>query len=65
MKINIDLQSEYVSQRDSRVEFISGFTGSNAYAVITRDQALLWTDNRYFIQARTTCQKYFNFYDNF
>lgn len=33
-----------------RVEFISGFTGSNAYAIITAEKALLWTDGRYFIQ---------------
>ena len=31
--------------------FISGFTGSAGTAVITKDEAGLWTDGRYFIQA--------------
>lgn len=35
----------------ARREFISGFTGSAGTAVITKDQALLWTDARYFLQA--------------
>ncbi|MDR2939065.1 MAG: aminopeptidase P family protein, partial [Clostridiales bacterium] len=33
------------------VKFISGFTGSNATVLITKDEALLWTDGRYFVQA--------------
>ncbi|KAJ7944332.1 putative Xaa-pro aminopeptidase [Quillaja saponaria] len=44
-------QSEYVSARDKRREFISGFTGSAGLALITKKEALLWTDGRYFLQA--------------
>ncbi|KAG4987887.1 hypothetical protein JHK85_030870 [Glycine max] len=80
-------QSEYVSARDKRREFVSGFTGSAAsiglgfklppvsafscncfnstyrvlsiqligsrgsLALITKNEALLWTDGRYFLQA--------------
>ncbi|CAJ1929997.1 unnamed protein product [Sphenostylis stenocarpa] len=44
-------QSEYVSARDKRREFISGFTGSAGLALITKNEALLWTDGRYFLQA--------------
>ncbi|CAG0885290.1 unnamed protein product [Cyprideis torosa] len=43
--------SEYVSECDGRVEYVSGFTGSAATAVVTRDKAALWTDGRYFLQA--------------
>lgn len=43
--------SEYLSERDERIAYISGFTGSNACAVITQNRALLWTDGRYFLQA--------------
>jgi len=32
-------------------EWLSGFTGSNGLAVITAEEAGLWTDGRYFIQA--------------
>ncbi|KAI6700170.1 hypothetical protein NL676_014494 [Syzygium grande] len=44
-------QSEYVSSRDKRREFVSGFTGSAGLALITMNKALLWTDGRYFLQA--------------
>ncbi|KAK1588708.1 hypothetical protein Q3G72_026292 [Acer saccharum] len=44
-------QSEYVSARDKRREFVSGFTGSAGVALITMNKALLWTDGRYFLQA--------------
>ncbi|GAB2279191.1 actin patch protein [Dionaea muscipula] len=44
-------QSEYVSARDKRRQFVSGFTGSAGLALITRNEARLWTDGRYFLQA--------------
>lgn len=44
-------QSEYVSARDKRREFVSGFTGSAGLALVTQREALLWTDGRYFLQA--------------
>ncbi|CAL5324768.1 unnamed protein product [Camellia sinensis] len=44
-------QSEYLSDRDKRREFVSGFTGSAGLALITMNEALLWTDGRYFLQA--------------
>uniref|UniRef100_A0A915AB89 Xaa-Pro aminopeptidase 1 n=1 Tax=Parascaris univalens TaxID=6257 RepID=A0A915AB89_PARUN len=45
-------QSEYLAAHDFRVQFISGFSGSNAFALITNTEALLWTDGRYIIQAK-------------
>eukprot|EP00262_Sarcandra_glabra_P012696 TRINITY_DN3323_c0_g1_i2.p1 TRINITY_DN3323_c0_g1~~TRINITY_DN3323_c0_g1_i2.p1 ORF type:complete len:562 (-),score=107.39 TRINITY_DN3323_c0_g1_i2:342-2027(-) len=44
-------QSEYVSERDKRRQFVSGFTGSAGLAFITMNEALLWTDGRYYLQA--------------
>ncbi|XP_024943564.1 xaa-Pro aminopeptidase ApepP isoform X2 [Cephus cinctus] len=44
-------QSEYLREADERRKFISGFKGSLGTAVITANQALLWTDGRYFAQA--------------
>lgn len=44
-------QSEYLADYYKTREFISGFTGSAGTVVITRDEAILWTDGRYFIQA--------------
>ena len=43
--------SEYISEHDNSVKFISGFTGTNGRLAVTPDEALLWTDGRYFIQA--------------
>ena len=42
---------EYVPDHWKGREWITGFTGSAGTAVVTMDAALLWTDNRYFIQA--------------
>lgn len=44
-------QSEYISDHWKVREWVSGFTGSNGTAVITLDEAALWTDSRYFLQA--------------
>ncbi|CAH2213053.1 aminopeptidase P family protein [Tepidibacter aestuarii] len=44
-------QSEYVGDYFKCREFISGFTGSAGTVVVTQDEAGLWTDGRYFIQA--------------
>ena len=44
--------SEYVGDYFKGVQYISGFTGTNATVVISQDEAGLWTDGRYFIQAR-------------
>ena len=44
--------SEYVAPRWRDREWISGFTGSAGTVVITTDEALLWTDPRYHLQAK-------------
>ena len=44
-------QSEYVGEYFKCRQFISGFTGSAGAVVVTLDEAGLWTDGRYFIQA--------------
>jgi Xaa-Pro aminopeptidase len=46
-------QSEYVAQHYTARTFITGFTGSAGTAIITLDDAILWTDGRYFIQAES------------
>lgn len=43
---------EYVPEYWEVRKWISGFTGSAGTAVVTLDKAALWTDSRYFIQAR-------------
>lgn len=43
--------SEYAPDCHARREFISNFTGSAGTVVVTHEEALLWTDGRYFLQA--------------
>lgn len=45
-------QSEYLASQDKRINYISGFSGSAGTVVITHDEALLWTNDKYFDQAR-------------
>lgn len=44
-------QSEYVGEHFKARKYLTGFTGSAGTAVVLQDQAYLWTDGRYFIQA--------------
>lgn len=44
-------QSEYIDNYFKGREYLSGFTGSAGILVIFKDEACLWTDGRYHIQA--------------
>lgn len=44
-------ESEYVGEHFKARMFMTGFTGSAGTAVITLDEACLWVDGRYFVQA--------------
>ena len=46
-------QSEYPAPRWAAREWASGFTGSAGTLVVTLQEAKLWTDGRYFLQAET------------
>lgn len=46
-----DHQSEYVGEYYKEIAFISGFTGSAGKLAVTMEDAGLWTDGRYFVQA--------------
>jgi len=50
--------SEYLPDYYKEREFATGFTGSQGTAVITQDEAYLWTDGRYFIQAANQIKDY-------
>lgn len=43
--------SEYLNDYFKTRKYISGFTGSAGTLLVTQDEAKLWTDGRYFIQA--------------
>ena len=44
-------ESEYVCAHYRAREYLSGFTGSAGTLVVTMEEAGLWTDGRYFLQA--------------
>ncbi len=49
-------KSEYVSDRWQSRKWISGFTGSAGTVIITKDEALIWVDSRYFVQCAEQIQ---------
>ena len=49
-------QSEYVGEHFKARAFMTGFTGSYGTAAIAMDDAGLWTDGRYFLQAANQLQ---------
>lgn len=49
-------ESEYVHDYFKARKYLTGFTGSAGEAVITLDEAGLWTDGRYYIQAERQLQ---------
>ena len=44
-------QSEYVGDYFKARAYLSGFTGSAGTLLVTKQEAFLWTDGRYFVQA--------------
>jgi hypothetical protein len=50
-------QSEYIADVDKRRAWICGFTGSAGVAVVTQNEACMWTDGRYFLQASKEMDK--------
>ncbi len=48
--------SEYTGDYFKERQYMSGFTGSAGTLVVTADDAALWTDGRYFIQAERELQ---------
>lgn len=45
-------QGEYVADRDARLAWLTGFTGSAGFAAITRDRAGVFVDGRYRVQVK-------------
>ena len=52
-----DHGSEYIDDYFKMRDYFSGFTGSNGTMVITKTDSYVWTDGRYFIQAKEQLKK--------
>lgn len=44
--------SEFIHPFFKPIEFITGFTGSAGHVIISQEEAILWSDGRYYIQAQ-------------
>lgn len=44
--------NEYLPDRYRQIKWLTGFSGSNALVYVTLYNAYLWTDGRYFVQAK-------------
>ena len=44
--------NEYIPKYWQRLKYITNFSGSNGTALIGLEEAYLWTDSRYFLQAK-------------
>ncbi len=47
---------EYLLEHDEVLRFLTGFSGSAGWLVVTADQAALFVDSRYTLQAKEQCQ---------
>lgn len=46
-------QGEYVAPRDARLAWLTGFTGSAGFAIVTQDRAGVFIDGRYRVQVKS------------
>ncbi|KAI5180376.1 Xaa-Pro aminopeptidase [Nematocida sp. AWRm80] len=44
--------NEYIHEKYEQVKYLSGFSGSNGVLVVFKDKVYLYTDSRYYIQAK-------------
>ncbi|MBS0271301.1 MAG: aminopeptidase P family protein [Proteobacteria bacterium] len=47
-----EFQGEYVAPNSERLKWLTGFSGSAGFAVVTKDKAAFFTDGRYILQAK-------------
>ncbi len=44
--------SEYLPENKKRIQYVTGFTGSNAYVIFGQNKSYFFTDGRYILQAQ-------------
>ena len=45
-------QNEFISEKDERVKWLTGFSGSFAFVIISLNKNFIFTDGRYIDQAK-------------
>lgn len=57
-RVSDDHLGEFVHDADRRVQALTGFSGSQGTAVTSRNESVLYTDARYFLQAEGELREY-------
>jgi len=58
-----EFQGEYIAPCSERLKWLTGFTGSAGFAVITKDKAAFFTDGRYTLQAKEQIPTFYELYN--
>lgn len=58
-----EFQGEYISPSSERLKWLTGFSGSAGFAVITPDKAAFFTDGRYTLQAKEEVPAFYEHHD--
>src|SRR3990167_999451 len=58
-----EFQGEYIAPHSQRLAWITGFTGSAGFAVITQDKTAFFTDGRYILQSKEELPSFYDIYN--
>ncbi len=58
-----EFQGEFISESADRLKWLTGFTGSAGFAVVTKDKAAFFTDARYTLQAKAEVPEVYEHYN--
>ena len=58
-----EFQGEYIAPCSERLKWLTGFTGSAGFAVITREKSAFFTDGRYTLQAKEQIPSFYELYN--
>jgi len=58
-----EFQGEYIAPCSERLKWLTGFTGSAGFAVITKNKAAFFTDGRYTLQAKEQIPPFYELYN--
>jgi len=58
-----EFQGEYIAPHARRLAWLTGFTGSAGFAIITHDRAAFFTDGRYTLQAERELPNFYELYN--
>lgn len=58
-----EFQGEYIAPHSERLRWLTGFTGSAGFVVLTQKKAVFFTDGRYTLQAKEELPEFYELYN--